>query len=1502
MVSYSGIGNIPNEINPGTSCLLQGEINDVWYTFTTQFAGNLSFTITPNDPNDDYDWAVYNLTNANCSQIYNNPSLEVGCNYSPNIGCGGTTGPNGNTTGPCGAQNGPVIPVLPGQTFVINVSNFSSTQFGYSIDFTSSTGSIFDIYPPSVSVLPALTCGTSTVDVTFYENVTCSSVQPSDFTLTGPGGPYTITGVSAAACALGGVYDKTFTLTFSPAILVGGNYTLTIVNAVNDLCGNASATNVSYPMVVSAPTLTPAHTDVQCNGDLTGTVNIQVTGGTSPFSYQWMPNVSSTNSAANLAAGTYTVTVTGTSGCPATSTVVVAQPAAVALQNQNVIQAVCGGATGAINVTAGGGTAPYAYQWSNGALTQSITNVYAGVYTLTVTDANSCTMSQTFNVTAQNTLNAVVGTIQNVSCFGSNNGSLAINPSGGSGSYTYQWSGGVSVSNIASNLPGGSYTVTVTDGPCVITLSNIVVIEPVAPLSSNPILGNTSCGNANGTCIINASGGTPVYTYQWSTGASGAAATGLSAGTYTVTITDANSCTHIQNFNIAPSTGPQPTVNYLQQTVTCYGSANGSATVNANGGVAPIAYSWTGGMGTGSSKNNLPAGNYTVTVLDNAGCSATVPVTINTPLQLTAVVGSFQHVKCFGQATGSAVIAASGGTGLLQYTWSPVGGNAAIANNLSANNYTVLVTDANGCSATVPVTISQPALPLQGIISSSATTCGNVNGSVSLSTSGGTLPYSYLWSNGNVSSSINSLAAGTYTCTVTDANLCSTVHSINIASSSAVNIVNASVQDLTCAGVSTGSISVLASGGVLPYLYNWSAGGSTNNVISNLAAGSYSITITDNAGCTTQANYVVASPPAMVINLISQQNVNCFGGSNGSLSLNTTGGMGSLNYQWSPAVGTSANVTGLTSKTYSVVVSDQNNCSVSQSYYISQPAVPLVASINIVHTTCGLANGNLTAIATGGTFPYLHTWTGGATTASLQNIQTGNYTVTVTDANGCVASQNAVVLPSTAVVVSASSFNNVLCHGGHDGDASVYISGGIIPYSYMWSNGQTQPTATALTPGNYSVTVTDSAGCTVSSSFVISQPAAIQIVTPATQTVCKNQSVTLVPTVNGGAMPYTYLWSTGANSLTLVINPLSSQSYTLTVTDANGCTKNTAPVSVYVYPPLAVAAIADTTICQGNRVAFTASALGGNGIYQYNWGNGFGSNHVYSAVFNTSSVLVLTALDGCAQSASDSFNVAVIPNPQVMFTVAQDSGCVPFDVDFTNQTLTVPNSVWQWSFGNGSFSTDSAVSNVYAHAGQYNVSLTVTTPAPQLCAATYQLSGALVALEKPQAQFTFTPTDPNILSALVEFQNQSTYAWLYRWSFGDGSTSQLQNPWHAYATIGISRVMLTASNNFCYDSAIAEINVTDNYSFYAPNAFSPDGDGKNETFTVYGTNIVDANIAIYNRWGQQVFSSKGYPFFWNGALNNTGSVLPQGVYVYVISTVDKFGGRHSNNGRVNLVK
>jgi gliding motility-associated-like protein len=292
--SYMGSGIQANEINTASSCLSSGEKNDVWYIFTVQISGTLCFSIAPNNPNDDYDWAVYNLTTASCTDIFSNPSLEVSCNYSPNQGCNGVTGANGqNTTGTaCDLQNEACLTVLAGETYVLNVSNFSNTQSGYLLDFnpptSPSSAQIFDNTPPTIqSITTNCVAGYDTYFLQFSENVLCSSVEPTDFMFTGPGGVnYTITSITGTACQTGGKFENQFVLKVSPIPAVVGTYTLDYIGQIVDNCGNvAIPSSKSFTISNNLQAFT-SKTRFCDGGNVTLSTNIN---DTTNYTFSWVP-------------------------------------------------------------------------------------------------------------------------------------------------------------------------------------------------------------------------------------------------------------------------------------------------------------------------------------------------------------------------------------------------------------------------------------------------------------------------------------------------------------------------------------------------------------------------------------------------------------------------------------------------------------------------------------------------------------------------------------------------------------------------------------------------------------------------------------------------------------------------------------------------------------------------------------------------------------------------------------------------------------------------------------------------------------------------------------------------------------------------------------------------------------------------------------------------------------------------------------------------------------
>jgi alpha-tubulin suppressor-like RCC1 family protein len=592
--------------------------------------------------------------------------------------------------------------------------------------------------------------------------------------------------------------------------------------------------------------------------------------------------------------------------------------------------------------------------------------------------------------------------------------------------------------------------------------------------------------------------------------------------------------------------------------ITCFSSNDGVASAIVTGGAPPYTYNWSTSETT-STITALSAGSYTVTVTDADGTIVIEQGTVTEPPVLTAGGSTIADVLCFSGTDGSAIVIVAGGTPSYSYQWSPAGGNSDTASNLIAGDYTVTVTDLNGCSTTATASITEPPVLTSAISVSTDVLCNGSNeGSAYVTAGGGTVPYTYEWSPiGGNADTASSLAANTYTVTVTDANGCSTTSTAVITEPSALTSVISVSTDVSCSGNSDGSAYVTASGGTLPYTYEWSPIGGNVDTASNLIANTYTVTVTDGNGCSITSTAVITEPAVLTANGSAVNNVSCNGNSDGAAYATVGGGTLPYTYEWSPIGGNSDTASNLTPNTYTVTVTDGNGCSITSTAVITEPAVLTANGSTVNNVSCNGSNeGSAYVTAGGGTLPYTYEWSplgGNSDTAS--NLIAGDYTVTVTDANGCSITSTAVITEPSALTSVISVLTNVTCNGNNDGSAYVIASGGTLVYTYAWSpSGGNGQTANNLSANTYIVIVTDANGCATSSSVAMTEPSLLTAVisdsTDASCSTCSDGSATV--DVVGGTGSYTYSWSpAGGNGATA--SNLLPGNYTVCVTDTNGC-------------------------------------------------------------------------------------------------------------------------------------------------------------------------------------------------------------------------------------------------------------------------------------------------------------------------------------------------------------
>jgi len=716
---------------------------------------------------------------------------------------------------------------------------------------------------------------------------------------------------------------------------------------------------------------------------------------------------------------------------------------------QPVSTITCDGTSTSFSAMASGASA---YQWqesSDGSNWTDVSNTgfYSGATTSTLVITSPTTsinekkyrckaingLATCFTSSATATLTVSAPTYTkssyNLTCFNSGNGSATITPAGGA-SYTYAWSNGKNTASI-TNLSAGSYTVTITDANGCKKYESFVVTQPAASVSAFALNTPVSCfGGSNGTATVVASGGTPGYSYSWApTGGTGNKATGLAAGQYTCTITDANGCQ-----TTATTVVTQPvaalSASAIKTDVSCNGGSNGTATVTASGGTGVYKYFWTPVGGTARTATGLSAGKYTCVVEDANTCQTSVEVTITQPVALAASATK-TDVSCNGGSNGTATVTASGGTGVYKYFWTPVGGTARTATGLSAGKYTCIIEDANTCQTSLEVAITQPTALSASFVVTNVSCNGGSNGSVTVTRSGGTSPYSYSWSpGGGVAGTASGLSAGKYTCTITDFNGCETSVEATVTEPPALS-ASISKTDVSCNGGMNGTATVTVSGGsgAGSYSYSWSPMGGTAPTATGLSAGQYTCTITDAYSCQTFAETTILQPAPLSISKL-QTDVSCNGGNNGSATVVVSGGTGTYTYSWSPGGGTGATASNLAPGTYYCTITDGNSCQQSARFDISQPPALIVSTSKTDNTCINGQLGNAAVTVSGGTPGYSYSWApGGETTSSISNLRAGTYTCTVSDANNCKIHKSVTVAEPSPITISASPLAQNVCSG-----------------------------------------------------------------------------------------------------------------------------------------------------------------------------------------------------------------------------------------------------------------------------------------------------------------------------------------------------------------------------------------------------------------------------------------------------------------------------------------
>jgi len=1184
----------------------------------------------------------------------------------------------------------------------------------------------------------------SSLDATSDQDVSISTViitQPDDLVTTAyVSSNYSGFDVScfgdedgeAEVTITGGISPYTYswgdfsTNTNYPNLDIGVEYFVTITDA-NNCTSTSSITLNNEPSAIGT---TPTTSDfngyeISCNGELNGTIQLATIGGTGIFTYEWS-NGSTIYNPIDLGADTYSVTITDENSCQFTTSVTLTEPdlfEADAIVDQAI--SCYSYSDGSVDLTLSGGvTNTPVFIWSNSAITEDISNLVADTYSVTVTDDNGCIANESITVTQPGEFIADLSIVNNITCFGETDGEISVSVTGGTPSFSYNWSGGTS-----DNLAAGTYSIDVTDNnSCIVTSNDVTIIEPAelstsinAPLNYNNEF-HTYCNETDATIDLTVNGGTAGFAYIWtgmSNGNSFSATTediaNLGVGTFYLTVTDSENCTILDTIDI---TAPGATnllidsiTNYNGWAVSCNGASDGSLELTYDA-VPGSTYNviWSITAPDNAVLADVPAGEYYAVVMDNHGCiSSSEFMTIHQPEAIDATQAFITHVGCNGDSTGSIGLIdnVTGGTMPYNYYWtSNQNGNTTDSLiGIGAGTYFVIVEDVNFCVTTGTYVINEPDVIDISFNSTSLTCYSDQNGTITPTVIGGTAPYTYLWDDNNSTTSeiLSGIGGGTYSVTVTDANNCTLTGSEMINSPNPF-VIFKSVIPVSCNGNSTGSIDNTVSGGTAPYTFEWSTGETTED-LGNLVAGTYTVTITDANQCDSIEIYFIDQPLAITVSLNGTTTANC-GASNGTADISVTNGFAPLSYLWSDG-STDEDLSNALAGMYSVTVTDITNCTgVLTNIEIQNNAGPSVvletATTNDQLTCPGDNDGNID-ISVPGSFSYTYIWSTGATTQDVDNLSVGIYTATVSDNNpygSCMTIFSHEIIEPDALSLSVSA-TDITCNDLDNGEIDLTVSGGTTPYTFAWSNSEVTEDIVGLPADTYTVTVSFGNGmgtCADTESATITNPDIIAVTNTAISNVnCFGATTGAIDlTTTGGTGNLSFVWSNA--EVTEDINGLVAGTYTVTITDENNCEF----VDSYIVTEegeIIITTSSPSSICtSSNNGEIDIDITGGVAPYTFLWSNGEITEDIAGLGPDTYTV-TLTDFNSCEKV--ETFVITNNPPPTVAISNITNISC--FGGNDGAVTIYVDNGTPPYSFNWSNGETTQNISGLDANVYTVNI-------------------------------------------------------------------------------------------------------------------------------------------------------------------------------------------------------
>lgn len=1116
--------------------------------------------------------------------------------------------------------------------------------------------------------------------------------------------------------------------------LAAGKYKVTVTDAAGAV--KTDSVTLTEPAVIN---IVPTVKNADCFRTATGTVSLAVSGGTSPYTFNWSSengggvNATSQNQPA-LTAGTYSVIVTDHNSCKDTlKNIKITQPDSLQVSTVSIPASSSAATDGSVTSTVKGGTAAYSYLWPNSATTPNLANITSGTYSVTVTDSKSCKAYATAYVSVAGSPQIDSVKTTNPSCPGSSDGKVQLWVSGGSGTYTYSWKTGEATKDI-SGLVAGKYTVTVenSDGSGMVQKASATLNDPSALSTSFTTTPNRCNGDGTGAIDLTVCGGSLPYSYLWSNASTSEDLSGINGGTYSAVVTDAKGC-KANTGSINLTQPPALSLTAIVKNISCNsGYRDGSISLTVSGGTGTPSFAWSNGLAT-STINLLGPDTYYCTVTDAKGCTFSTAQTVTQPDPIVAAFTT-TDVSCSGGSDGSATVSPSGGTAPFNYLWNDHSSQTmATANGLSAGNYLVTLTDANKCQQSDSVAINQPGQLQASLGSKHDINCfGGNDGAIQVAINGGKAPYSYSWSNGATTQNVNGLQAGDYTVTINDVNNCSTTLTVTLTQpATKVNLSLNTFSSVKCNNGNDGVINVSVNGGIAPYTYSWSAITGRGFVQgqaaqTTLTAGTYQVVAADANGCLDTLIQTIDQPVQLGVLVTKNNDVSCHNGADGKITAIADGGTAGYTYSISPGTTTNTDgvFSGLSSNDYTITVTDANNCTAaSPAVTIANPDTLVFSSIDSTAVSChNSSDGSIIAAATGGNSPYTFSLNGGNSnsTGIFNGLTAGLYMVAVVDAKGCQASRPAIhVINPEKVVISLTDSSSVKCFGNSDAKLQATATGGSSPYTFTMK-GYTLSNKTGLfsnlSAGSYMINVADANGCRDSISKILRQPAKLGV------TLMKDNDITchnagdgkITASATGGTIPYSYALAPGSvKNSNGIFSGLKDNYYMVIVTDANNCfAVNDRAIQIVNPDSISVASLDTTAITCHNAAdgIIKAAATGGTSPYVYKLNGGqANADGQYTNLPEGKFAVTVTDANNCPGAQT---RVVTFANPDSVNIVSVDSTNVTCQNGPGSITVVAKGGTLPLTYStSGTSNHDGKFTNIAA--GTYTITVTDSNNCPQ---------------------------------------------------------------------------------------------------------------------------------------------------------------------------------------------